>query len=85
MADLGYAPVRGKAQCIAQFSEGKPGVDARGHVVPGHLADKGGKEPGKHKGGKAGTYDKRLSDIDLAVLEKLLAGSVAERKRNHAC
>jgi hypothetical protein len=40
---------------------------------------------GKHKRGKACTYVKRLSDIDLAVLEKLLAGSVAERKRNHAC
>ncbi len=40
---------------------------------------------GKHKRGKACTYVKRLSDIDLKVLEKLLAGSVAERKRNHNC
>ena len=40
---------------------------------------------GKHKRGKACTYVKRLSDIDLKVLEKILAGSVAERKRNHNC
>ena len=40
---------------------------------------------GKHKRGKACTYVKRLSDIDLAVLAKILAGSVAERKRSHAC
>ena len=38
---------------------------------------------GKHKRGKACTYVKRLSDLDLEVLEKILAGSVAERKRNH--
>lgn len=37
---------------------------------------------GKHKRGKACTYVKRLSDIDLEVLAKILAGSVAERQRN---
>ena len=40
---------------------------------------------GKHKRGKACTYVKRLSDIDRKVLEEILAGSVAERKRNHTC
>lgn len=39
---------------------------------------------GKHKRGKACTYVKRLSDIDLKVLEKILAGSVAERRRGHS-
>lgn len=43
------------------------------------------KKLGKHKRGKACTYVKRLSDLDLEVLEKILAGSVAERKRNHNC
>ena len=38
---------------------------------------------GKHKRGKACTYVKRLSDIDLDVLEQLLAGAFAERRRNH--
>ena len=40
---------------------------------------------GKHKRAKACTYVKKLSDIDTKVLAQILAGSVAERKRNHAC
>jgi hypothetical protein len=37
---------------------------------------------GKHKMGKACLYIRRLSDVDLKVLERLVAGSVAEiRKR----
>ena len=39
---------------------------------------------GKHKRGKACTYVKRLSDIDLAVLDRILAGSVAERRRGQS-
>lgn len=35
---------------------------------------------GPHKMGKSCLYFKRLADLDLAVLEKLLAGSVAEVK-----
>ncbi len=31
---------------------------------------------GKHKMGKACLYIKRLSDIDVAVLSRLIAGSV---------
>ena len=38
---------------------------------------------GKHKVSKACLYVKRLSDIDLKVLEKLAAGSVAEVKRRY--
>lgn len=40
---------------------------------------------GKHKRGKGCTYVKRLSDVDVAVLEKIAAGSVAERLRNLSC
>ena len=54
MADFGYAPVRGKAQRLAQFSRSEAGVDARGHVVSGHLADEGRKNPGEGEGA-AGT------------------------------
>ena len=36
---------------------------------------------GKHKAGKVCVYIKRLADIDLNVLEKLVARSVAETKR----
>ena len=39
---------------------------------------------GKHKMGKSCLYFKRLADLDTAVLEKLVAGSVAEVKRRHA-
>ena len=38
---------------------------------------------GKHKVSKGCLYVKRLSDIDLKVLEKLAAGSVAEVKRRY--
>lgn len=38
---------------------------------------------GPHKMGKSCLYFKRLADLDMAVLEKLLAGSVAEVKRRH--
>jgi len=39
---------------------------------------------GKHKMAKACLYVRRLSDIDLKVLEQLVAGSVAERKLRYS-
>jgi hypothetical protein len=38
---------------------------------------------GKHKTGKACLYIKRLSDIRVPVLEKLVAETVAERRRRY--
>jgi hypothetical protein len=38
---------------------------------------------GKHKTGSSCLYVKRLSDVDLAVLEKLVAGSVRQVKRTY--
>ena len=38
---------------------------------------------GKHKMGKSCLYFKRLADLDMAVLEQLVAGSVAELERRH--
>ena len=38
---------------------------------------------GKHKMGKACLYIRQLSDVDLKVLEKLVAGSVAAVKRRY--
>jgi len=38
---------------------------------------------GKHKMGKACLYFKRLADLDVDVLEALIAGSVAEVKRRY--
>ena len=38
---------------------------------------------GRHRTGKACLYIRKLADIDLAVLEELVALSVAEVKRQH--
>lgn len=38
---------------------------------------------GKYKMGKACLYFKRMSDLDKAVFEKLIIGSIAEIKRRH--
>ena len=38
---------------------------------------------GKHKMGKSCLYFKRLADLDVEVLESLIAGSVADVKRRH--
>ncbi len=38
---------------------------------------------GKHRMGKACLYIKRLADLDVEVLEALIAGSVAEIRRRH--
>ncbi len=38
---------------------------------------------GKHKMGKGCLYFRRLADVDLKVLERLVAGAAAERKRRH--
>lgn len=38
---------------------------------------------GRHKMGKACLYFRRLADLDLAVLERLVAGSVAEVRRRY--
>lgn len=38
---------------------------------------------GKHKMGKSCLYFKRLSDLDIRVLEELIRGSLAELKRRH--
>lgn len=38
---------------------------------------------GKHKMGKSCLYIRQLADLDLAVLEQLVASSVAEVRRRH--
>ena len=39
---------------------------------------------GKHSMGKSCLYVRRLADIDTAILEKLVAGSIATTNRRHA-
>ncbi len=68
--------------CLAGFSPRKPEI-----VV--YIADafesreKLLQELGKHRASKVCVYIKRLSDIDVAVLEKLVKASVAEARRRY--
>lgn len=40
-------------------------------------------EVGKHKMGKCCLYFKRLADLDMSVLEKLIVNSIADAKRRY--
>ena len=68
--------------CLAGFSPRKPEI-----VV--YIADafesreKLLQELGKHRASKVCVYIKRLSDIDVAVLEKLVKASVAEARKRY--
>jgi hypothetical protein len=39
---------------------------------------------GKHKAGKGCVYIRTLADVDLKVLENLVASAAAEKRRKHA-
>ncbi len=39
---------------------------------------------GKHKRSKGCLYIRRLADVDLEVLEKVVAGALAQRRQNHS-
>jgi hypothetical protein len=68
--------------CVVGFSSRKGDIS-----VYGLRAADGAEELlsklGKHKAGKGCLYIKRLSDVDLKILEKLVAGAAAARKREH--
>jgi hypothetical protein len=68
--------------CVVGFSSRKGDISVYGlNAAPGaaELLSK----LGKHKAGKGCVYIKKLSDVDLKVLEKLVAGAAAGRKREH--
>ena len=61
--------------CITGFASRKP--DLTLYIVPGFLANESlMAKLGKFKTGKSCLYIKRLSDVDLKVLEKLVKSSV---------
>jgi hypothetical protein len=65
--------------CLVGFSSRKGDISVYGlNAAPGHaeLMPK----LGKHKAGKGCLYVRKLSDIDLKVLEKLVADAAAEKK-----
>ena len=68
--------------CLTGFASRKSDISV--YIMgsfPGH--DELLAKLGKHKMGKACLYIRKLSDVDLRVLEKLIVGSVAETKRRH--
>ena len=69
--------------CLVGFSSRKGDISIYGMAeFPGQ--DKLFAKLGKHKMGKGCLYVRRLVDIDTKVLEQLVAGSIAERKRRYA-
>jgi Domain of unknown function (DU1801) len=68
--------------CIAGFSSRKP--DLTIYLFP-VFPEKETllKKLGKHKTGKSCLYIRKLEDVDTGVLEKLIAGSIAEVRRRY--
>ena len=66
--------------CLVGFSSRKSDISVYGLASSPHrealLA-----QLGKHKTGKGCLYIRRMSDIDEGVLERLIAGSVTEKRR----
>jgi hypothetical protein len=68
--------------CLTGFSSRKPDITLYlGASFPGRDALL--PKLGKHKVGGGCLYVRRLSDVDPKVLERLVVGSVAARKRSH--
>lgn len=77
-----YASGHEGDSCIVGFSSRKGDISV--YMVAGYEgAEDVLAELGKHKLGKACLYLKRLSDIRLPVLERLLIRAVAETKRRY--
>ncbi len=77
-----YASGHEGDSCIVGFSSRKGDISV--YMVAGYEGAEGLlTELGKHKLGKACLYLKRLSDIRLPVLEKLLARAVSQTKRRY--
>jgi hypothetical protein len=68
--------------CLAGFSSRKPEIVLYiAEAFPSR--EKLLQQLGKHRTGKACVYFKRLEDIDVAVLEKLVEDSLAEMRRRY--
>lgn len=65
------------------------GFAIRGREIVLYVSVEGAKQQallaklGKHRMGKVCLYFKKLDDLDRSVLERLVAGSIAETKRRH--
>ena len=68
--------------CLAGFSFRRPEIVV--YIADGcESREKLLQQIGKHRTGKVCLYIKRLSDIDVGVLEKLVKASVAEMRRKY--
>jgi hypothetical protein len=68
--------------CVVGFSSRKSDISVYGlNAAPSHEALLS--KLGRHKAGKGCLYIRSLSDIDLKVLEKLVADAAAAKKREH--
>ncbi len=77
-----YASGHGGDSCVTGFSSRKGDISV--YLTAGFP----GQEDllarlGRHKMGKACLSIRRLSDVDMKILEKLVAGSVAETRRRY--
>jgi len=77
-----YESGRSGETCLAGFA-------IRGRELVIYLSAEGEKQAalllklGKHRMGRSCLYFKRLADLDRSILERLIAGSVAEIKRRY--
>ena len=75
-----YASGREGDTCVVGFSSRKGDITVYGLNAADGAAELLAKL-GKHKAGKGCVYIKRLSDVDVKVLEKLVAGAAARKGR----
>ncbi len=81
-----YASGHEGDSCVIGFSSRK--TDITIYLVDGYESDESKSllaQLGKYKIGKACLYIKRLSDVELSVLEKLMTRSVVETRRRFLC
>lgn len=77
-----YASGREGDICMVGFSSRKSDISLYGlNAAPGHEALIA--KLGRHKAGKGCLYIRRLSDMELSVLEKLVTEAVAAKTRGH--
>jgi len=77
-----YASGHSGDSCLVGFSSRKGDLSV--YLMPGFEgADELFAALGRHKRGKACLYLRRLADVDLAVLEQLVARSFAETRRRY--
>jgi hypothetical protein len=77
-----YASGREGDMCLTGFSSRKADISVY-LVAEGRGQDERLAKLGRHKMAKSCLHIRRLSDVDLVVLERLVAESVAEVKRRH--